>query len=318
MLIAGKLQEVIDSGMPFTWAEAVAVVQQVIASYERERAGTSTPPRLENLWLAPDGTVLFEGCMPALTVGDAATLLDALLQHAQTMKLPGGLQYTLARATCQVDAPPLESIAALAKALSRQERAERTAILRDLYARTMNLAPGAVDPPPSPSVVSIKSRTAPSERTPTRVAGEAGGGGPLVTGCPVVPERRLSGPSVAELRRELRAADAELYAPVGDAGEETTLLPDMSELYDPVLARTDADTLRRVLKSPDLEMRRRHLLQWIAGAMTAVLIAFGVGYGATYEWRHRGAHYPRVQLFENGSQPAMSNAAIATAGTVKK
>src|SRR5262245_1915713 len=109
MLTAGKLHDVIETGVPFTWAEAVAVVQQVIASCERDRAMAASAPRLENLWLALDGAVFCDsGMPPALTVGDAATLLEALLRHAAATSLPGGLQYTLARAKHQVDAPPYD------------------------------------------------------------------------------------------------------------------------------------------------------------------------------------------------------------------
>jgi hypothetical protein len=302
MRIAGKLQDVIDTGVSFTWAEAVAVVQQVIASAERERAATSTPTRLENLWLAPDGTVLFEDGPPALTVGDAATLLDALLRRAPAGHLPGGLQYTIARATRQVDAPPLASIAAFAAALSRHERAERSAVLSDLYSRTMDSGARASVAPQSARVVPMPCRTASSELPPARVPGESGRGGLHVTGRSAVDERRRSGPSVAELRRDLRAADAELYAHVEAAArDDITRLPLMSERDDPVLVRTDADRLLRVRAFPHSQRHRRHLLRWIVAAVTAVATAFGVGYGATYEWRHRGAQYIRTQLFENGS-----------------
>jgi hypothetical protein len=310
MLQAGKLQDVIDTGVPFTWAEAVAVVQQVIASCERERAGTSSPPRLENVWLAPDGSVFCDGGVPALTVGQAATLLDALLRHARVNNVPGGLQYTLARATRQVDAPPVESIAAFATALARHERAERSVILSELYSRMMDLA-GTADAPPSARVVSMPCRASTSEPAPVAREGQAEGR--RVSSPPDLPERRRSGPSVAELRRALRVADAERYARVGEnVDADSTRLPHTSDLYDPVLARTEADTGSAVPSFLDSEIRPRHLGQWIVGAMAAVLIAFGVGYGATYEWRHRGTPHPRVLLVQGGSPPAMGKASLGT------
>jgi hypothetical protein len=279
MLTAGKLQDVIDAGVPFTWAEAVAVVQQAIASYERERAGAPNAPRLENLWLSPDGAVLCDGCMPALTVGDAAALLDALLRHAGATNLPGGLQYTLARATRQVDAPPLDSIAALATALCRHERGERSTVLRELYSRAIDLPPRTAAAPQIPRAASVPSPTHIPEGALTRIglAREEESGSPRVTRRPAVAERRRTGPSVDELRRELRAADAELF----DA--------------DPVLAGTEADTPPRLPPLADSEVRP-HRRRWILGGITAAMIAFGVGYGCTYEWQHRGVQPNQVQV----------------------
>jgi hypothetical protein len=303
MLTAGKLQDVVETGAPFTWAEAVAIVQQVIASSERDRAGAPSAPGLENLWLAPDGAVFCDnGMPPALTVGDAATLLDALLRHAGGTSLPGSLQYTLARAKHQVDAPPYESIAALAKALSRQERAGRTAILRDLYSRTMNPAPRTAETPQAPRAVSMPSRTAVSERTPTPIdlAGRAADGGPHFTRRPAAVERRRNGLAVDELRRELRAADAECYRAHVRPADDNTRLPGMSEL-DPMLTRTEADTLRSFSTPRDSRFPRQPLVWWIVAGMAAVMIAFGAGYGFTYEWRHRETQPHRVQLLKVGS-----------------
>jgi hypothetical protein len=306
MLRAGKLQDVIDTGVSFTWAEAVAVVQQVIACHERERAGAPTAPCLENLWIAPDGAVLCEGGWPALTVGDAAMLLETCLRRAGETNVPGGLRYTLARAMRQVDAPPLDSIAALAMALSRHERAQASAILSDLYSRTIDAAPRTSAAEASPKAVSMPPRTAISERAPTPMRPAREGESERGTRRSAVPERRRNGPAVDALRRELRAADAVLYGAhvwentgnTGNTGEDVTLFPRRSDLYDPVLVRTAADTQRPPPTFLNGEAPRRHLVRWIVGALTAVLISFGVGYGAAYEWHHREA---QSALLEVGS-----------------
>jgi hypothetical protein len=88
-----------------------------------------------------------------------------------TPRVSGSLRYTIARAALEVEAPPFDSVDELSQALGRHERGERTAVIRGVIERARAL-----------------SRS--SERDPTPF------------------ERRRSSWSAADLRRELRDADA--------------------------------------------------------------------------------------------------------------
>src|SRR6202035_2460603 len=61
-----------------------------------------------------------------------------------TTRVPGGLRYTIARALREVVAPPFDSLADLSSALMRQERLDRSVVLRGLYARAAATAPNVV------------------------------------------------------------------------------------------------------------------------------------------------------------------------------
>lgn len=98
----------------------------------------------------------------------------ALLQSLMPVgpsQVPAALRYAVARALQEVDAPPFESLDAFSSALARHERADRAEILRELVQRASRHAMSA----------------------------------------PLFVERRRTAAPVAELRRQLRDADARLY-----------------------------------------------------------------------------------------------------------
>jgi hypothetical protein len=100
-------------------------------------------------------------------------LLAEMLPHEGTVRVPGALRYTIARALSEVEAPPFASVVDLSAALSRHEQCDRVSVVRELYAR-------AASKPP--------------QRTATPV------------------ERRRRTPSATTLRRQLREADEELFS----------------------------------------------------------------------------------------------------------
>jgi hypothetical protein len=156
--------------------EAVAVVQQVIAGLGRPQAANLTPPfgppSPSTVLLKPDGTVACASCGATIAVSEAARLLQELLPSG--LPVAGGLRYTIARALLEVDAPPFDSLEDFSAALARHERGERTAVVRGLIDRA---AEGAVVRPSTPLLF----------------------------------DRRRSPACTADLRRELREADARAY-----------------------------------------------------------------------------------------------------------
>jgi hypothetical protein len=102
-------------------------------------------------------------------------LLDTMLPCGNGVRVSGALRFTIARACNSVDAPGFESRAAFSTALERFEQGPREDVVRELLVRT-----GLSFRAPAPDSTSK-------------------------------PERRISA-NVAALRRELREADARLFA----------------------------------------------------------------------------------------------------------
>src|ERR1700736_4479684 len=132
-----SLREVIDRGVELRHYEAVAVAQQLIASLDADVQPRPplSPPSLDNVRLGPDGSVVCLGGAAKPEVPQIAILLRAMLPRGGTTRVPGGLRYTIARALREVEAPPFDSLADLSSALMRQERLDRSVVLRGLYAR---------------------------------------------------------------------------------------------------------------------------------------------------------------------------------------
>ena len=170
-----SLRDVIDSGVGLTSLDAVAVVQQLIRSYDHdsEPMVPQGPPTLDNVLLSGDGVVRCAACLATPAVSEIAGLLDALLPRGGTTRVPGALRYLIARARLEVDVPPFDSIRDLSDVLSRHEQGQRADVLRSLHAR---------------------ATTALRAAQPQR---------------PV--DRRAGSPAVAELRRQLRSADQALF-----------------------------------------------------------------------------------------------------------
>jgi hypothetical protein len=168
-----SIADVVASGADLQPHEAVAIVQQLITHAELEVELTPLSPlSLSNVWLGSDGSVVCWACATTPpAVLEMATLLEEMLPRDGKARVPGALRYTMARALLEVDAPPFDSIAQFSAALKRHEKGDRNVVLRELFARA-----AAVDP----HVVTVPG------------------------------ERRRRTPS-AELRRQLREADEQLY-----------------------------------------------------------------------------------------------------------
>jgi hypothetical protein len=163
-------------GATFEAAEAVAIVQQLIHARHPdadEVEAASGPPSPDNVFVNDDGSVVCRGGGGAPAVSEVGVFLDSLLT-AGSVRIPGGLRYTIARARSNVDAPPFDSLADLSRDLERHERGDRPAVVRRLLAR----ARGVI----------------------------------VIDGAPAVERRRSrASASTSELRRALREAEARLY-----------------------------------------------------------------------------------------------------------
>jgi len=153
--------------------EAVAIVQELIAAGVplRELEAPFGPPTADSVELSSDGHVVCRHCGVTPAVSELGQLLESMLSAAGTLRAPGGLRYTIARALNDVDAPPFDSLEDLSNALGRFETSDRTVAVRRLIARAA-----------AETVASIGAT-----------------------------ERRRTMPSPTELRRALREVDAQLY-----------------------------------------------------------------------------------------------------------
>lgn len=166
--------------------EAVAIVQQLIATDPRNNivAPPFGPPTPYNVYLHADGLVECRGCAATLAVSEAGALLETLLLHRGAMRVPGGLRYAIARALLEVDAPPFDSIGALAQALARFEQGDRRAVVAQLVDRSIAppVAVAAEAPPAAAEIIDFRAL-----------------------------DRRRNMPTPTDLRRSLRAVDLQLY-----------------------------------------------------------------------------------------------------------
>jgi TolA-binding protein len=174
MTAVQSLRDVIDRGVELRHYEAVAIAQQVIAllDVDLQLGPPLGPPSLDNVRLGPDGSIVCSGCATSPAVSEIAILLRAMLPRGGTARVPGALRYTIARALREVEAPPFGSLGDLSGALMRQERLDRSVVLRGLYARAAAT---------SPNVVAMNR------------------------------DRRRRAPSIADLRLQLRDADEALF-----------------------------------------------------------------------------------------------------------
>jgi hypothetical protein len=223
------LNDLAGSGVALQPHEAVAIVQQLMAAPQatHELTPPPGPPSLDNVQIRRDGSVIYPAGASTPAVFELAILLEAMLPRATTPRVPGGLRYTIARALHEVDAPPFDSIADLSAALVRFEKGDRTAVVRELFARAAPVSP----------VVAIFPG-----------------------------DRRRSGRSATELRRQLRDADELLFA-------YAAALETGRELPVPGLAR-------------------RRPFAWVAGATVAAMLAFGIGYTAVRQLNPASSNPP--------------------------
>ena len=174
VMAARTLAELRHSGVELTPDEAVAVAQQLVTAVPTTGAPLPRlgPPTLDNVTVSPEGAVECRACGSTLEIAEIGALLDQLLPRGGGKRVPGALRYSIARALQQVDAPPFASLRDLSTALARHEGGERADVVRQLYARAV-----------------------PAQERPAALA----------------PDRRQRGPSVADLRRQLREADQALF-----------------------------------------------------------------------------------------------------------
>jgi len=158
--------------------EAVAIVQQLIHNASRGGDYRIAPPfgplSPESVDVDEEGLVRCRTCESTPGVSEIAILLQQLLP-AGTPRVPGALRYMVARALHDVDAPPFDSIEDFSEGLARFERGDRTAVVRAMLARA----------------------------TAANLDGLR---------AVVQEDRRQRMPTASDFRRELRAADAQLYA----------------------------------------------------------------------------------------------------------
>jgi hypothetical protein len=146
MTIGIPLDDVLKRPVELTHAEAVAIAQELIACPDGSADITAAPgpPALATVYLQPDGSAVCATCHTTPAVSEIAALLDQMLPHGTSTRVPGALRYTIARGLLEVDAPPFDSLADFSRALARHEQDDRNAILRDLYNRATRPAPEPV------------------------------------------------------------------------------------------------------------------------------------------------------------------------------
>ena len=164
------------AGITLEAAEAVAIVQQLICAlrdqYDAEEVQPPFgPPSPDNVFVKDDGSVVCRGCATTPAVSELGIFLDALLPPG-SLRVPGGLRYSIARALLNVDVPPFDSLDDLSRDLARHEHGARANVVRGVLARSV--------------------------------------GGRATVSLALVDRRRAHVPASA-LRRELRDADARLY-----------------------------------------------------------------------------------------------------------
>jgi hypothetical protein len=175
MTTTASVAEVQEAGVAIDADEAVAIAQQVVAALRsgegRETVGPPYgPPTPSTVFLDADGSVHCRASETTPAVSEVAILLQAMLP-AQSLRVPGGLRYAIARALLDVDVPPFDSLDDFSETLARYERGPREPMVRRVLQR-------------------LDSRRALA---------------------PVTAADRRRHPRAAELRRALREADARLY-----------------------------------------------------------------------------------------------------------
>ncbi|HUR33777.1 MAG TPA: hypothetical protein VM032_08265 [Vicinamibacterales bacterium] len=194
------LAELLDRGVEFTSADAVALVQSLLAGPETDTSQRSQVPlSLETVAIDDSGAVRsLEGA--ASSVVEVAHILQALIRHAGD-RVPGGIRYAVGRALLEVEAPPFETRAEFASALARFENDDRRERIARLYRRAIAASGG--------------EHSAADVHSP-------------------VEDRRRRQPTAAELRRHLRESDLRLYEANQRAGTSTPPRP--ARLSGPIAA----------------------------------------------------------------------------------
>jgi hypothetical protein len=254
-----SIADIVATGADLQPHEAVAIVQELITHVELEVELTPLSPlSLSNVWLGSDGSVV---CCARATrpVLEIARLLEEMLPRDGKARVPGALRYTVARALLEVDAPPFDSIAEFSATLKRHEKGDRNVVLRELYART-----AAVDP----HVVTVPG------------------------------ERRRRTPSAAELRRQLREADEQLYLHlVSERAVESGPVA-VPPVEPPAIEFIPEPRPERSIPSVGFNGRR-----WVLGGVAAAVMTFGAGYIVVERMTTHPARSPMTGLRSPGVVP---------------
>jgi len=192
--------------------EAVAIVQSLI---DRSSVSASDmihepygPPCPDNIELGSDGSIACTGCAATPAVSEMAILLETLLPRG-TPRVPGALRYAIARGLLEVEARPFDSLAEFSGSLLRFERGERADVIRALVARA-----DAADRDDGPRLVVSRQHEA-MVTTETVALATTTSEALADHDVKLTPggrfERRHLGAERDQLRRELRALDAQLY-----------------------------------------------------------------------------------------------------------
>ena len=169
--------DLIRRGVQLQPHEAVALAQSVIAALRDDlnAHGESGPPTIETVHIGADGAVSCPGCATP-SVFEIGLFLDSMLPHGRGIKVPGALQYLVARALGEVDAPRFASVDEVSQVLARYQDGDVRTVVAGLFARA-----------------SASPATAP--------------GHPAAA----MRERRRTTVSATELRRYLHDVDRELF-----------------------------------------------------------------------------------------------------------
>jgi Tol biopolymer transport system component len=233
MITTVSIAELLEHGVTPQPHEAVAVAQGIVAPPNRVGPGDPVgpgnpgdgvertaprppfgPPSPETVRLGVDGSVVCTGSDVAPAVSEVAILLQTMLAPAG--RVPGGLQYAIARALLEVDAPPFDSLADFSRALARFEQGDRRAAVRTLLGRHLMARHSPSDT--SPSVPDAAAAGAASAPVTAPAAVRSSPGVPTATTAsawkarsrPAADRRRIP-PQVTDLRRHLREADQRLF-----------------------------------------------------------------------------------------------------------
>lgn len=177
------LAELMNQNVEIAFADAVAIAQQLICEPDVLSGAQAPygPLTLESVAVTVEGKVLCLHTAATPTVVEVGLVLHNLLGSSH--RVPGRLRYTVGRALHEVEAPPFESAHDFSTALQRFEAGDRREQIAGLYERARATCPSDA------GVVSLFTPK-PSVSRP--------------------PERRTQR-SAAELRRQLRDADLQLY-----------------------------------------------------------------------------------------------------------
>jgi hypothetical protein len=173
-----SLTELADAGVRIRYDEAIAIAQRLVhGEGVSQTPGVARPPfgppSPANVFVGADGVVSCPACDATVAVSELGAFLQAVFAF-DSGRVPGAVRYTVARALLEVEAPPFDSLEEFSEALARYERGDRTEVIRGLIERAR------------------EAGVLPADAVPAA-------------------DRRRTPAGVAELRRQLRDADARVY-----------------------------------------------------------------------------------------------------------